>query len=70
MSDHLPTYFIFKNNKCFTKKEIKYKRCLKQFVLEEFLTDLEIQLSKINMEISDTNVNSDICSKTTIFKEI
>jgi len=43
---------------------------LKQFVLVEFLTDLEKQLSKINMKISDTNVNSDVCSITTIFKDI
>ena len=47
ISDHLPIFFLLKQSKCDVKK---YKRCMKNFILEEFLNELKNKLSSIAFE--------------------
>ena len=70
VSDHLPTFVIAKNTKCFGEKKIKFKRFMKHFILEDFLTDLDNKLSTYSIKLSDeTNVNQDVLNLTSIFKK-
>jgi len=70
LSDHLPTFFITKQSKCIQKTIAKLKRCLKNFCFENFLTDLNDNLSKIEIDSTKTNVNSDVVKVSSMFKSI
>ena len=61
VSDHLPTFVIAKNTKCFSEKKIKFKRLMKHFILEDFLKDLDNKLSTYSIKLFDEkNVNQDV----------
>ena len=70
LSDHLPTFFIIPNTKSHLTNKPKYKRCLKNFDLEDFLIDLQENFSKIDFKSTNTSVNNDVYSRTSIFKSI
>ena len=70
VSDHIPTFVIAKNTKCLDEKKIKFKRFMKHFILENFLTDLGNKLSTYSIKLSDEkNVNQDVLNLTYIFKK-
>ena len=69
-SDHLPTSFIIPNTKSHLTNKPKYKRCMKNCGLEDFLMDLQENLSKIDFKSTNTSVNNDVYSLTSIFKSI
>jgi len=58
--DHFPTFFCVRQEKCHIKKEKKFIRCMKNFVLEEFITDLEHKISRIDFESKSTCVNDNV----------
>ena len=70
LSDHLPTFFIIPNTKSHLTNKLKYKRCRKNFDLEDFLIDLQENVSKIDFKSTNTSVNNDVYSLTSIFKSI
>ena len=70
LSDHLPTFFIIPNTKNHLTNKPKYKRCTKNFGLEDFLIDLQLNFSKIDFKSTNTIVNNDVYSLTSIFKSI
>ena len=70
VSDHLSTFVIAKNTKCLGEKKIKFKRFMKHFILEDFLTDLDNKLSTYSIKLSDgKNVDQDVLNLTSIFKK-
>ena len=70
LSDHLPKFFIIPNTKSHLTNKPKYKRCIKKVGLEDFLIDLQENLSKIDFKSTNTSVNNGVCSLTSIFKSI
>ena len=70
LSDHFATFFIISNTKSHLTNKPKYKRCMKNFGLEDFLIDLRENLSKIDFKSTNTSVNNDVYSLTSIFKPI
>ena len=56
ISDHLPTFFIAKNVRVSESSKSMFKRSLKNFVLEHFLTDLQEQL--LNIEVTNPNITA------------
>ena len=70
LSDHLPTFFMVQNTICCVKNDTKFIRCMKHFVLEDFLTDLNAKMSEIRLNYSETNVNTDVCNITFAFKSV
>ena len=50
ISDHLPTFFILKNTNLSTERVTKLKRCMKNFILENFIFELNSQLSRIDFD--------------------
>ena len=67
-SDHLPAFFIIPDTKSHLTNKPKYKRCMKDFDLEDFLIDLQEKFSKIDFKSTNTSVNNDVYSLTSIFK--
>jgi len=54
-----PIYFFkAKNTKCYLKSEAKFKRFMKNFILEDFLIVLNEKLSKIKLD--SVNINADV----------
>ena len=70
LSDHLPTFFMVRNTTCCVKNDTKFIRCMKHFVLEDFLTDLNAKMSEIKLNYSETNVNTDVSNITLAFKSV
>ena len=70
LSDHLPTFFMVRNTTCCVKNDTKFIRCMKYFVLEDFLTDLNAKMSEIKLNYSETIFNSDLSSITLAFKSV
>jgi len=70
ISDHLPTFFCVRQGKCHIKKEKQFIRCMKKFALEEFLSDLEHKLSRIDFESKSTCVNDNVNNLITVFKDV
>lgn len=70
ISDHLPIFFFVRRSMCHAKSEKKFKRCLKHFVLEEFLIDLEANLSKVDIDSQSTYVNDNVDNLITVFKTV
>ena len=68
LSGQLPTFFMVKNTTCCVKNNFKFIRCMKHFVLEHFLTDLNAKMSEIKLNYSETNVNTDVSNITLAFK--
>ena len=50
--------------------DAKFIRCMKHFLLEDFLTDLSAKMSEIKLNYSETNVNTDISNITLAFKSV
>ena len=70
ISDHLPTFFILKNTNLSTERVTKLKRCMKNFILENFIFELNSQLSRIDFDSAHKNVNSHAHELTTLFKAV
>ena len=70
LSDHLPTFFIVKNTTCCVNNDTKLIRCVKHFVLEDFLTDLSAKMPEIKLNYSATTVNTDVSNITLTFKSV
>ena len=70
LSDHLPTFFMLRNTTSCVKNDTKFIRCMKHFVLEDFLTDLNAIMSDIKLNYSETNVNTDVSNITLAFKSV
>ena len=45
-------------------------RCMKNFNLENFLVDMKRNLSKIDFDSPNSNINNDVCNLTTTFKTV
>ena len=57
--DHLPTFFIVKNTKCFSDAKTTFIRNIWHFITETFLIDLDSKLSSLSQEFSsETNTAS------------
>ena len=61
VSDHLPTFFIVPKFKCLTNKR-RSIRCMNNFNLEDFLVDMKRNLSKIDFDCPNSNINNDVCN--------
>ena len=61
---------MVKNTTCCVKNDTKFQRCMKHFVLEDFLTDLNAKMSEIKLNYSETNVNTDVSNITLAFKSV
>ena len=70
LSDHLSTFTTAKNMKQSFKHISKYKRCMRSFILENFLIDMDASLSEIRSSSSNTSIYDDVTKLTNIFKTI
>ena len=68
LSDHLPTFITAKNINQSFKHISKYKRCMRFFILENFLIVMDASLSEIRSSSSNTSINDDVTKLTNIFK--
>ena len=70
ISDHLQIFFLLKHSNCDVKKIKKYKRCMKNFIPEEFLNELKNKLSNIAFEPYTASIDDNVSSLIAIFKDI
>ena len=70
VSDHLPTFFIVPKFKCCLINKQRLIRCMKNFNLEDFLVDMKRNLSKIDFDSPNSNINNDVCNLITTFKTV
>jgi len=52
----------------FLKSETKLKKCMKNFILQDFLIDLNEKLSK--MQLDSVNINTDVDNVSSIFMSV
>jgi len=62
------SFFIAKNTTCALKSETKFKRCMKNFILEDFLIDLSEKLSKVKFD--SVNINTDVDNVSRVFVSV
>ena len=60
ISDHFPIFFILERSKLSSKTEKKLTRCTKSFNLENFLFDLNYQLSTNMFDSKTSRVDNDV----------
>ena len=61
---------MVKNTIYCAKNDTKLIRCMKHFILEDFLPDLNVKMSEIKLNYSETNVNTDVSNITLAFKSV
>ena len=62
ISDHLPTFFVVPKFKCCLINKRRSIRCMKYFNLEDFLVDMKRNLSKLDFDSPNSNINNDVCN--------
>ena len=70
VSDHIPTFFIVPKFKCCLINKQRLIRCMKNFNFENFLVDMKKNLSKIDFDSPNSNINNDVCNSTITFKTV
>ena len=70
LSDHLPTFFMVRNTISCVKNDTIFICCMKHFILEDFLIDLNAKMSEIKLNYSETNVTTDVSNITLVFKSV
>ena len=70
LSDHLPTFFMVRNTIRCVKNDTKFICCMKHFILEDLLIDLNAKMSEIKLNYSETNVTTDVSNITLVFKSV
>ena len=70
VSDHLSTFFIVPKFKCCLISNQRLIRCMKNFNLEDFLVDMKRNLSKIDFDSPNSNINNDVCNLITTIKSV
>ena len=51
-------------------EQTKMIRCMKNFILEDFLVDMKRNQSKIDFDSPNSNINNDVCHLITTFETV
>ena len=70
ISDHLPTFLVMKNLQVSDCNKPIFRRTMKNFVIENFLSDLQEELQTIEISNPDISVNSISQNLTSSFKNV
>ena len=71
ISDHLPTFFTAKNTKCSYLYKTMFKRSMKNFKIEDYLLDLDLAFSSINItDLNKSNMSQGVSNFTSTFNSV
>ena len=70
ISDHLPTFLVMKNLQVLDCNKPIFRRTMKNFVIENFLSDLQEELQTIEICNPDISVNSISQNLTSYFENV